>query len=366
MSEPDVVPSRPVPPPPARAAHEPLFAGLAVPSPVEPPLEVAASPAPEPAPLPLTAADAASVEPRPPEEATPVVVHVAEAADPGVAADPVVDSATPPAPAAAAPRVVLSARGLKKSYRMGPHRVEVLRGADLDVHEGEILAILGSSGSGKSTFLHVLGLLDKTEEGSIVFEGRDRASLSAAERASIRASAIGFVFQFYHLLPELTALENVMLPAMIVKASASERAAALARARLTLARVGLASRETHRPSQLSGGERQRVAIARALQNRPRVLLCDEPTGNLDGRTALEVRRLLWDLNAAERQTLVIVTHDAALAAQAHRVVHIVDGRIVDRPPEGPSIAVAPEVVPDAPPTEPPVDAAPQGREGLAS
>ncbi len=387
MSEPDVVPARPVPPPhPERAAHEPLFAGLAVPAPAEPPREVAPSSAPEFAPGPLTTADAASVEPRAPEPA-PAAVHVAAAADPGVAADapaavPALES--PPAsdagaaPAAAAPRVVLSARGLKKSYRMGPHRVEVLRGADLDVHEGEILAILGSSGSGKSTFLHVLGLLDKTEEGSIVFEGRDRASLSAAERASIRASAIGFVFQFYHLLPELTALENVMLPAMIVKASASERAAALARARLTLARVGLASREAHRPAQLSGGERQRVAIARALQNRPRVLLCDEPTGNLDGRTALEVRRLLWDLNAAERQTLVIVTHDASLAAQAHRVVHLVDGRIVDRPPEGPAIAVAPEVVPDVPPAvsppdavpplnpAPPPDAAPPGREGPAS
>ena len=259
-------------------------------------------------------------------------------------ARPVAHDASHDAPPA--PRVVLSARGLKKSYRMGPHRVEVLRGADLDVHEGEILAILGSSGSGKSTFLHVLGLLDKADEGSIVFEGRDRASLSAAERASIRALAIGFVFQFYHLLPELTALENVMLPAMMVKATGAERAAALARARATLARVGLAPRETHRPSQLSGGERQRVAIARALQNRPRILLCDEPTGNLDGRTALEVRRLLWDLNATERQTLVIVTHDASLAAQAHRIVHIVDGRIVDTPPEGPSVVVPPEVVPD--------------------
>ena len=184
-------------------------------------------------------------------------------------------------------------------------------------------------------------------------------------------------YHAYHLLPELTALENVMLPTMIVNGTAAERAAALARAKITLARVGLASREGHRPSQLSGGERQRVAIARALQNRPRVLLCDEPTGNLDGRTALEVRRLLWDLNAAERQTLVIVTHDASLAAQAHRVVHLVDGRIVDRPPEGPPVAVAPEAVPDAPPAVPPTeaappldaappsDAAPQGREGLA-
>ncbi|MCC7138430.1 MAG: ABC transporter ATP-binding protein [Planctomycetes bacterium] len=228
---------------------------------------------------------------------------------------------------------------------MGPHRVEVLKGADLDVSEGEVLAILGSSGSGKSTFLHVLGLLDRADEGTIQFEGRDRASLSSGERAAIRGAAIGFVFQFYHLLPELTALENVLLPTMILRrggAWRAERAAARARAAAALERVGLAARAGHRPSQLSGGERQRVAIARALQNRPRVLLCDEPTGNLDGRTAADVARLLWDLNAVEGQTLVVVTHDPAIAARAHRVVHLVDGRIVEAPAADASVVAARE------------------------
>jgi lipoprotein-releasing system ATP-binding protein len=232
-------------------------------------------------------------------------------------------------------RVVLRARGLTKAYKMGPHRVEVLRGADVDVHEGEILAILGASGSGKSTFLHVLGLLDRADAGTIEFEGRDRATLSGAERAALRARAIGFVFQFYHLLPELTALENVYLPTMIAKGPD-----AVARAHSLLDLVGLRERERHRPSQLSGGERQRVAIARALQNRPRLLLCDEPTGNLDGRTALEVRRLLWAVNAQEKQTLVIVTHDPAVAREAHRVVHLVDGRIVDRAAADPAVVDA--------------------------
>jgi lipoprotein-releasing system ATP-binding protein len=234
--------------------------------------------------------------------------------------------------------IVLSARGLKKSYKVGPQTLEVLRGADIDVREGEILAILGSSGSGKSTFLHVLGLLDRADEGMILFEGRDRASLSARERATIRGEAVGFVFQFYHLLPELTALENVLLPTMILRRGAAwraEKAAARARAAATLERVGLTSRSHHRPSQLSGGERQRVAIARALQNRPRVLLCDEPTGNLDGRTAADVRALLWDLNAVERQTLVIVTHDVSVAAKAHRVVHLIDGRVIEGSPSDP-------------------------------
>jgi lipoprotein-releasing system ATP-binding protein len=242
---------------------------------------------------------------------------------------------------------ILSARGLEKAYRMGPHRVDVLRGVDVDVREGEILAILGASGSGKSTLLHVLGLLDHADAGTIVFEGRDRASLSAAERAAIRSRAIGFVFQFYHLLPELSALENVALPAMIASGSTS-RSAEVARSRHLLEIVGLSHREKHRPSQLSGGERQRVAIARALQNRPRLLLCDEPTGNLDGRTALDVRQLLWRVNAEEGQTLVIVTHDAAVAREAHRVVHLVDGRVVGREGADPAVVAAALGTPAAP------------------
>ena len=247
---------------------------------------------------------------------------------------PVPSPATPttpatPAPSAGAP-VVLSARGLTKSYKIGGEALEVLRGVDLDVREGEILAILGQSGSGKSTLLHVLGWLDRPDAGVIHYEGRDRATLSAAERATLRNRVMGFVFQFYHLLPELTALENVLLPNMILERRGwrSAKAQANARALEMLDRFGLSARVHHRPSQLSGGERQRVAIARALQNKPRFLLCDEPTGNLDGRTAADVRRLLWDLNRADRQTMVIVTHDAGLAAEAHRAVHLVDGRVV--------------------------------------
>jgi lipoprotein-releasing system ATP-binding protein len=231
-------------------------------------------------------------------------------------------------------RVLLSARGLHKSYRVAGKDLHVLKGVDLDVREGEILGVLGTSGSGKSTLLHVLGWLDGADAGSIVYEGRDRASLSATERAVLRNRVMGFVFQLYHLLPELTALENVLLPSMILHSGGAwrrEKERARERATTLLRRVGLADRVGHRPSQLSGGERQRVAIARALQNEPRFLLCDEPTGNLDGKTAADVRRLLWDLNRQEGQTLVIVTHDMALASEASRCVHLVDGRIVEAP-----------------------------------
>jgi lipoprotein-releasing system ATP-binding protein len=234
--------------------------------------------------------------------------------------------------------IVLTARGLTKSYRMGGKPLPVLKGVDLDVREGEILAVLGASGSGKSTLLHVLGWLDRADGGTIVYEGRDRASLSGAERAVLRNRVMGFVFQFYHLLPELTAFENVLLPSMILWKGSEWRSRgddARARAKALLQRVGLADRMEHRPSELSGGERQRVAIARALQNQPRFLLCDEPTGNLDGKTAADVRRLLWELNRDEGQTLVIVTHDLALAGESHRVVHLVDGRVAAPPVPAP-------------------------------
>jgi lipoprotein-releasing system ATP-binding protein len=233
------------------------------------------------------------------------------------------------------PPVVLSARGLEKTYRIGGQPLPVLRGVDLDVREGEVLAVLGASGSGKSTLLHVLGWIDSADAGRILYEGTDRASLSAAERAVLRNRVIGFVFQLYHLLPELDALENVLLPAMILHGPLAwrrEKKAARERARALLDRVGLSARAHHRPSQLSGGERQRVAVARALMNGPRFLFCDEPTGNLDGRTAADVRRMLWDLNEREKQTIVVVTHDPTLAAEAHRVVHLVDGRVADGAP----------------------------------
>ena len=225
---------------------------------------------------------------------------------------------------------VLQARGLTKAYKVGGHKLEVLRGVDIHVDEGEILAILGKSGCGKSTLLHVLGWLDEPDEGEIIFEGKDRLVHDTFERARLRNQVMGFVFQFYHLLPELNTLENVLMPAMIGHgplAWGRAKKVELERARATLEMVGLTSRAKHKPRQLSGGERQRVAIARALQNRPRFLFCDEPTGNLDGQTAEDVRNLLWGLNAERGQTMVIVTHDAKLAAEAHRVVHLHEGRI---------------------------------------
>ncbi len=247
------------------------------------------------------------------------------------------DLAVPPADSPASEqegtderRVLLDATGLTKTYRVGGQKLQVLKGVDMQVREGEILAILGKSGCGKSTLLHVLGWLDSPDEGRIVFDGTDRSTLGNVERARLRNSVMGFVFQFYHLLPELTALENVLMPTMIQHgpmAWRSRKKDAVQRARALLALVGLSERSTHRPRELSGGERQRVAIARALQNQPRFLFCDEPTGNLDGNTAEDVRRLLWGLNEKQGQTMVIVTHDAKLASQAHRTVHLVDGRI---------------------------------------
>jgi lipoprotein-releasing system ATP-binding protein len=239
---------------------------------------------------------------------------------------------------------LLSARGLTKSYKIGGSRLEVLKGVDLDVRQGEVLAILGKSGCGKSTLLHVLGWLDRADAGEIRYEGQDRNGLPASERARQRNRVMGFVFQFYHLMPELSALENVLLPAMIRDDGGGYRAHrrdATERAKALLAMVGLGSRMGHRPAQLSGGERQRVAIARALENQPKFLLCDEPTGNLDGRTAEDVRALLWGLNRTHGQTMVIVTHDARLAAEAHRVIHLVDGRVA-------SDGVPPALVPMLP------------------
>jgi lipoprotein-releasing system ATP-binding protein len=235
-----------------------------------------------------------------------------------------------PAAVASPPAVALEARGVTKAYRVGSGTLQVLSGVDLQVREGEILAILGKSGCGKSTLLHVLGWLDHADSGEVLYEGRDRIHLPASERARLRNRVMGFVFQFYHLLPELSALENVLIPSMIQYGPLqwlAERPVAIERARALLALVGLGNRMDHRPSQLSGGERQRVAIARALQNSPKFLLCDEPTGNLDGKTAEDVRRLLWDLNERQGQTTIVVTHDARLAAQAHRIVHLVDGRV---------------------------------------
>ncbi len=220
------------------------------------------------------------------------------------------------------------ARRLTKGFRIGSRIIPVLRGTDLDIREGEFLAIEGASGIGKSTLLHILGLLDVPDSGSIRWRGRDLASASETERAGLRNREFAFVFQFYHLLPEFTALENVLVPATIRfgrsefrrrRREETERAASLLRD------VGVGDRLDHRPGQLSGGERQRVAIARALQNSPRIVFCDEPTGNLDTRTKIAIHDLLRELNRRHGITFVIVTHDAMVASCADRRVHMTDG-----------------------------------------
>jgi lipoprotein-releasing system ATP-binding protein len=220
---------------------------------------------------------------------------------------------------------MIEAAGLRKVYSNGVKHLEVLKDIDLKVEKGEVLALLGPSGAGKSTLLHLLGGLDIPTAGDVSIEGKRIFSLSETERARLRNEKIGFVFQFYHLLPEFDALENVLLPMLIMGKTgkgAHEKAPALLRA------VGLGDRMHHKPGELSGGEQQRVAIARALINEPELLLCDEPTGNLDSDTGRNIIELLWELNKKRKMTLIIVTHDAEIAKAARRVVHIRDGKLV--------------------------------------
>lgn len=229
------------------------------------------------------------------------------------------------------PHVVLEATGIQRVFRMGDSRVEVLRGADLSVRHGEFIAIEGRSGSGKSTLLHILGALDSADKGQVLFGGRDLARLPQSERALIRNRDFGFVFQFYHLLPELNVLENTMLAAMVKHGWLSFRASRkqlVARAEHLLAEFGLSHRLKHRPNQLSGGERQRVAIARALMNEPTVLFADEPTGNLDNQTGRQIMSVLEALHRDRRQTIVMVTHDRALASKCDRALLLQDGVLV--------------------------------------
>jgi lipoprotein-releasing system ATP-binding protein len=216
----------------------------------------------------------------------------------------------------------IEARGVRKTYVTGTSRIEVLRGIDLDVRSGEMVAIVGASGVGKSSLLHVLGGLDAFDGGTIRLGDAAIHSLTDDARVAFRLRHVGFVFQFHHLLPEFTALENVEMPLRIAGAAASERHA---RAALLLERVGLAGRATHRPSALSGGEQQRVAIARALVARPSVLLADEPTGNLDEGTASDLHRLIREMHTEHGLTSLIATHNPVLAASCDRVLRLEGG-----------------------------------------
>ena len=223
--------------------------------------------------------------------------------------------------------LMLEARDLEKTYRMGRVTLPVLRGISLRVAPGKFLAIMGPSGAGKSTLLHLLAGLDTPTRGEVLWDGRSVSGLSDARRAAFRNEVIGMVFQFYHLLPGLTALENVMLPGLVNGRRSTRELRA--RATACLEHVRLESRMQHRPAELSGGEQQRVAIARALINQPKVLLCDEPTGNLDSATGASITALLTDLYRRERLGLILVTHDAALAEQAGQRLTLRDGRIVE-------------------------------------
>ena len=223
--------------------------------------------------------------------------------------------------------MILEASNINKSYFRSNNALRVLKGIDLKVEEGEIISVVGPSGAGKSTLLHVLGGLDRPDQGAVHLDGENIYEMKDAARAKIRNSKIGFVFQFYHLLPEFTALENVLLPAMIQMRQGAKKRFEGQGADL-LDKVGLKERMHHKPYQLSGGEQQRVAIARALINKPRIVFCDEPTGNLDSQSGQEIIRLLMDLNKRNNQTLVIVTHDEHVAGRSHRTIHIRDGELV--------------------------------------
>ncbi len=213
-----------------------------------------------------------------------------------------------------------------KTYPVGRKRLSVLKGASLSVRQGEMLVVMGASGVGKSTLLHILGTLDRPDTGQVLFDGQDVASLNEADRSAFRNREVGFVFQFYHLLADFTALENVLMPARIGRRHGA-KSSLKNRAKKLLERVGLGERLHHRIQQLSGGEQQRVAVARALMNEPRVLLADEPTGNLDTVTSDGLHRMLKEINRERGQTMVIVTHDEGLAAIADHVLHMVDGVI---------------------------------------
>lgn len=241
--------------------------------------------------------------------------------------------AIPTSHSAIAP-TILAARGVIKTYRKGAVEVPVLRGADLEVRDGELLAIVGQSGSGKSTLMHVLATLDRPDGGEVHYRGERIDTLPRRKRDALRSGDLGMIFQAYHLLPEMSALENVLVPAMIrssVFSYLGKRRELKVRAAGLLERVGLGHRLTHKPRELSGGEMQRTAIARALMNEPKLLLADEPTGNLDAAAGEGILELLRELNQSDGLTVVMVTHDRAIAALADRTVTLVEGRVADEP-----------------------------------
>ena len=221
---------------------------------------------------------------------------------------------------------VLEVKNVKKTYRMGKVTVPALRGVSFDAEEGEFLTIFGPSGSGKSTLLHLMGGLDRPDEGEIFVDGSNILKLSDDSLAKLRLTRIGFVFQFFNLLPRLTALGNVELP--LVLADVSEKEAS-EKAKEMLRFVGLETRINHKPSELSGGEQQRVAIARALVNNPKIVLADEPTGNLDTKIGGEIVQLMKELNKEKEQTFVVITHDVTIAENADRIIYLKDGLIED-------------------------------------
>ncbi len=219
--------------------------------------------------------------------------------------------------------LIIKIRDIKRDFPLGQEIVKVLMGIDLDIEQGEFVALMGPSGSGKSTLMNILGCLDTATSGTYELNGQDVSNMSDDELAEIRNKEIGFIFQTFNLLPRTTALENVALPMIYAGASKSKRTA---RAEEVLTDVGLADRMDHKPNQLSGGERQRVAIGRAMVNKPSIILADEPTGNLDSKTSIEIMKLLDDIHAAGN-TIIIVTHEEDIAQHAHRVIRLIDGSV---------------------------------------
>lgn len=231
---------------------------------------------------------------------------------------------------------IIEAKNLSKTYQMGEVEVQAVRGVNLEIQRGEFLVILGVSGSGKSTLLHLLGALDKPTEGTVFIEGQDLLYLDNNQLANVRLRRVGFVFQFFNLMPQLTAQANVELP---MKFADESNATAKGRAREILTQVGLGERRHHIPSELSGGEQQRVAIARALANKPRIILADEPTGNLDTKTGAEIIQLLRQLNQTQKITVVVVGHDQRLTPVADRVIEMRDGEFIAERAGGAEVTV---------------------------